>query len=135
MSLPIEEVIESLKRLVPTIPPAALIAIENDLEAKEAEKKEEKAADGPKQKNEYVTILLDPENKLDGLGDFMSLVVQIPEGQDAGETLERIYKSAYDQRASAKRKIKVINTLAEAAEWVKRKFFKENNVHIKNPLY
>lgn len=131
MSLPIEEYIETLKRLAPTIPPATLIAIENDLEAKEEEKKQDAGSAGPKAKNEFITVLLDPENKLAGLGDFTSLVLQIPEGQDAGDTLPRLYAAVYDQRAAAKRKTKPLANLVEAAANLKRKFAKERSITIK----
>ncbi len=130
MSLPIEELVESLKRLAPTIPPATLIAIENDLEAKEQEIAADRATGAPKAKNQFVTIVLDPENRLAGLGDFTSLVVQIPEGQDAGETIARLHQAAYDQRAAAKRKTKPLTNLTEVAANLKRGFSKAPHVQV-----
>lgn len=127
--LPIEEIVESLKRLAPNLPPATIIAIENDLEAKEAEVKADKGS-APKAKSQYVTVILDPEGKLKDAGEFVSLVVKLPEGQDTGETLGRLFKSVYDQRAAAKRKVKVIETVADAASGVKRKFLKEYGLTI-----
>lgn len=128
--LPIDELIDTLRRLAPTIPAATLIAIENDLEAKEAEKKEDTGA-APKQKSQYVTIVLDPEGKLKDLGDFTSLIVQVPEGQDTGETLARLFQASYDQRAAAKRKTKPLTTLTEVAANLKRKFTKTHGVTLK----
>lgn len=130
MSLPIEELIESIKRLVPGIPGPTLTAIETDLETKEAELKADRAGGAPKLKNQYVTVILDPEGKLKDAGEFVSLVIKLPENQDTAETLGRLYKSVYDQRAAAKRKVKVIETVADAAGAVKRKFLKENSITI-----
>lgn len=127
MSLPISDVIESLKRLAPTIPAATLIAIENDLEAKEAEKKDEAGA-APKAKSQYAAIVLDPEHKLDGLGDFTALIVQVPVEQDVGETIPRLCQAAYDQRAAAKRKTKPLTNLTEVAANVKRKHLKTHGI-------
>lgn len=129
--LPIPELIDTIKRLAPNIPAATLIAIENDLEAKEQELAADRAGGAPKAKNQFVTILLDPERKLAGLGDFTSLVVQIPEGQDAGETLTRIHQAAYDQKAATKRKAKPLTNLIEAAFNLKRKFTKGQSVTLK----
>lgn len=131
MSLPIDEYIETLKRLAPNIPPATLIAIENDLETKQAELAADRAGGAPKVKNRLVSIILDPEHKLDGLGDFTSLVIQIPEGQPEGETLDRLFKAVYNQRAAAKRKVKVITSVGDAASALKRRFTKEMGVHVR----
>ncbi len=131
MSLPIEELIESLKRLAPTIPGPLLTAIETDLEAKEQELAADRASGAPKVKNQLVAVLLDPERKLDGLGDFTSLVIQVPEGQDAGETIQRLHKAAYDQRAAAKRKVRPLTTLTEVAANLKRRFAKEQSVTLR----
>ncbi len=131
MSLSIDECIETLKRLAPTIPGPVLTAIESDLEQKEAELAAERGAGAPKAKSAYVTILLDPEHRLDGLGDFTALVVQIPEGQDAGETVPRINQAAYHQKAAAKRKTKPLTNLVEVAAHLKRRFGKEQGVNIR----
>ncbi len=130
MSLPIEEVIESVKRIVPNIPSSALIAIENDLEAKEAEVKADKQ-NVPKVKNTLVTVLLDPQNQITNIQNITSLVIQIPEGQDAGQTLDRLYAAVYDQKAASKRKVKNINSVQDAAFLLKRRFSKNHNIHIK----
>jgi hypothetical protein len=129
MSVSINEVIETLKKL--KAPVDLLIKAETELENIEQEKKEDKQAADPKAKNKFVTILLDPEKKLAGLGDFTSLVVQIPEDHDDALTINKIVQSVYDQNAASKRKTKAINTLGEAASAVKRKFLKTNDVLIK----
>jgi len=129
MSLSIEEVILTLKAL--KVPSDLLVKAETQFEQIEAEKKEEKADAAPKAKNEYATILLDPENKLAGLGDFVSLVVQVPEGSDTGMVLPKIYKAIYDQKAAAKKKPKKLDTVCDAAEGLKRAFTKQNEIMIK----
>lgn len=129
MSLKIDEVIETLRKL--KVPSDLIVKAETELETIEQEKKDEKVDAGPKAKSQFVTILLDPENKLRGLGDFVSLVVQVPEDHDVGLTINKINQSVYDQRAASKRKVKNIETVGEAASAVKRKFFKTNDVLIK----
>lgn len=128
MSLTIAEIISTLQQL--NVPPAVLIAAETQFEQIEAEKKDQAADGAPKAKSQLVTILLDPENKLADLGDFVALVAQIPEEDDAGLTLNKLHKSVYDYRATAK-KPKVVNTVVDAADTVKRKYFKENGLQIK----
>lgn len=129
MPLSIEDVVDTLKNM--KVPAETIIKIENELEAKEAEVKADRLAGAPKQKSELVTVLLDPEHRLDGLGDFTSLVIQIPQGQDAGTTLSRLYQSVYDQRAGMKRKVFPIESVSDAAGVVKRKWFKQNSLHIR----
>lgn len=130
MSLPIEEYIETLKRLAPTISPATLIAIESDLEAKEAEVKESRVA-GPKAANQLVVVVLDPDNKMPDVGQLSALVLQVPETQDAGDTLNRLHAAVYAQRAAAKRKVAPINSVVEAAERLKRRFAKDQSITLK----
>lgn len=135
MSLPIEEVIESLKRIA-KLDPKVLIAIETDLEAKEAEAKSEKAAIDPKAKNQFVIVLLDPTERLtpeffkaSGIDGFTGFVTQIPESEDAGTVLDRLHKASYSFNQSKKRGPNVIN-LGEIGK-VKRKFLKNESVNLK----
>jgi len=126
MSLPIESVIESLKR-VAKLDPKTLIAVENDLEAKEAEAKSEKSPADPKAKNAFVIVLLDPEGNVKG--DVTGFVTQIPESDDAGTVLDRLHKAAYAFNRSKKRGANVVN-LGEIGS-VKRKFLKNEAVNLK----
>jgi hypothetical protein len=126
MSLPIPDIIAVLRGL--NVPPDILVKAETELENIEADKKAEAVA-APKQKSQYVTVVLDPERRLVGQ-EFVSLVVKLPAEQDAGDTLNRLYRSVYDQRAAAKRKRVAVNTVADAAGGVKRKFLKQNGLHI-----
>lgn len=129
MAIKIEEVIEALQKL--KIPGATIAAVESELEQIQEEKKEEKATK-KKGKNQFVTILLDPENKLVNLGDFTAIVTQIPSEDDAGTVLSRIYKAAYDYNATKKGRKFPVKGVAEAVGAVKRKQFKEANVAIKS---
>lgn len=126
MSLPIEEVIETLKR-VAKLDPKVLIAIESDLEVKEAEKKVDKESAGPKAKNAFVVVALDPEGHIKG--DITAFVTQIPENEDAGTVLDKLHKAAYEFNSSKKRGPNVVN-LGEIGT-VKRKFLKKQGVHLK----
>jgi len=126
--LPIEEIVESLKR-VAKLDPKTLIAVENDLEAKEAEIKAEKETEkGPKSKAQFVIILLDPENHVKG--DVTGFVTQIPESEDAGTVLDRLHKASYAFNRSKKRGANVVN-LGEIGS-VKRRFLKDEGIHLKN---
>lgn len=127
MSLPIEDVIESLRRLAPNLPPATLIAIENDLEGKQAELAAERGG-APKLKHQLACVLLDPEHRLDGLPEFAALIVQIPENDDTGAIIPRLHQAAYAQRAAAKRKVKPLTNLVEVAANAKRRFLKEAGI-------
>lgn len=131
MSLPIDEVVESLTRL--GAKPELIVAVENDLEAKEQEKKEEKDSNGPKAKNQFVVVLLDANGVVprDRADELTALVTQIPEADDTGTTLDRIYQATYDFNRSGKRKKWNVEKVGDAAGTVKRKFFKEKGVAIK----
>lgn len=130
MSLPIPDLIESIKRLAPNLPPATLIAIENDLEQKEAEVKADKGS-APKAKTEHALIVIDHDGKLAGLGDFVGFAVQVPEGTDLTTIPDRIVKATYAQNAGGKRKKWNIKTLGEIGD-VKRKYLKEHQIAVKS---
>jgi hypothetical protein len=127
MSLSINEVAQVLAA---KLAPEKVREVVQELNTIEAEKKEDRAENGPKQKNQYAFVLLDPNNALKGQ-QFVGLVVQYPENESPNEILPKIYNAAYTQNRTAKRKRWSLNTVAEAAESVKRKFFKEQNIHVK----
>lgn len=114
------------------LPQTTVQLIIADLKQQEALKKEERAAEaGHKSKNQFVVILNDPKNELAGK-DFSAYVVQIPEDQPIDSTLQKIYTSAYDHNAGTRSGRKnPIRTVSEALEFVKRKFFKQNNLLVK----
>jgi len=126
MSLPIEEVIATMREL--KVPVDLIIKVETELEAKEAELKREKEENkNPKSKNQFAVVLLDPENHVKG--DVTAFVTQMPEGDDAGDALNRLHKASYEFNRSKKRGKNVTN-LGDIGT-VKRKFFKNENVHLK----
>lgn len=126
MALPIDEVVATLRDL--KLPSETIIKVETELEAKEAEIKAEKQASaGPKAKNQFVVVALDPQGVIKG--DVTAFVVQMAETDDAGTVLERLHKSAYDYNL-AKKRGKSVTNLGEIGA-VKRKFTKEHGVHLK----
>lgn len=131
MSLPIDELIETIKRLAPTIPGSTLTAIQTDLETKEAEKAAEREENAePKAKNTFVPIILDPAGRLAG-HEFPALIVQVPQGLPLTDILPRLHRAAYDQNAQAKRKRYAFDTLAELAAHGKARFQRECQVRFK----
>jgi hypothetical protein len=84
----------------------------------------------PKQKNEFLIVLSDPQNELQGK-DFTGWVVQMKQGDDAGLVLDKIKAAAHDTNAAKKRKKNMITTLADAFYGIKRAFLKPKNVLIK----
>lgn len=130
MTIDITEVIESIKRLVPTIDGPTLTAIETDLENKQAEIAADKDTT-PKAKTEHALIVIDQDGKLAGLGDFVGFAVQVPEGTDLASIPDRIAKATYAQNAGGKRKKWNIKTFGEIGD-VKRKYLKEHQIAIKS---
>jgi len=128
MSLTIDEVIATLQAL--KVSPQILVAAETQLEALEAEKKDEKEA-APKQKNQTHLVLLDPEGKLKDLGDFVGFSVQIPIDANPNMTLGRIHAAAYAQNAAPGKKKWNVKDLSEVGA-IKRKYLKDQNVAVKS---
>lgn len=129
MSIDITEVIESIKRLVPTIDGPTLTAIETDLEAKQAELAADKDPT-PKAKTEHALVIIDPEGKLADLGDFVGFAAQVPEGTDLSSIPTRIAKASYAQNAGGKRKRWNIQSYGEIGD-LKPKYLREQDVKIK----
>lgn len=99
----------------------------------ENDNKAEKEDNGPKTKNQFGVVLLDPDGKVKGL-ELTALVVQIPEDDSLATTLDRIYRASYDFNATKKGQKLPVKTLYEAASHVKRKFFKEANIMVKTKV-
>lgn len=115
------------------LPAAQIQAIVTDLTKVEEEKKEERVV-GAKAKNMLIPIILDPEGRLNGVGDFAGLVVQAPEGAKASDIIPSLHKAAYAQENAAKRKKRTFANLVEFAEHHKRAFTKEQQLHIKTKI-
>jgi hypothetical protein len=84
----------------------------------------------PKQKNEFLIILSDPNKELVGK-DYVGYVVQMKQGDDAGLVLDKIKAAAHDTNAAKKRKKSMLTTMADAFHGIKRAFLKPKNILIK----
>ncbi len=121
MSLSIEEVIKSMKRL--ELPQDVIQKMVADLRAKEAEIKDEKAANqGTKSKNQFVIVSV-PNTSY-------GWVAQLPEEAAPQAVLEGIYAAAHAFNKSKKGSKHPVNTVGETCESVPRKFWKESGIGI-----
>lgn len=98
----------------------------SDLEQAINAAREEKT---PKQKNQFVMIVSDPEGEIKK--DYVGWVVQMPEEDSPALAVERIIKGAYEYNQSKRGQKKPVKSIGEAIEAVTRKYFKEENVSIK----
>lgn len=94
------------------------------------EVKEDKGDALPKEKNEFLVILSDPNDELQGK-ELVSWVVQMRVGDDSGQVIEKIKAAARETNEAKKRKKHMITTLGEAFEGIKRKYLKPKNILIK----
>jgi hypothetical protein len=127
MKVSIEE-IESVL-LKSKVDPKVVGEVVKELETIAEEVKQERQG-VPKAKNEYLILLSDPNGDLTGK-DFTGWVVQMKQGDDAGQVVAKLKEAAQNHIAAQKRKRKVINTLGDAILYVKRKWFKEKNLTVK----
>lgn len=104
---------------------------EIDMELKAEE--EERANRPPAVKKQFSIIVSDPEGDLADK-DFTGWVVQIPEDDSVTVGPERIIKAAYEFNTTPKGRRMPIETIGEACEIVTAKFFKEQNIWIKNKV-
>lgn len=116
------------------IPAEQLRSIVADLRQVEEARKEDKEP-GDKVKNQLVPIILDNENKLAGIVGLSAIVVQVPENTPVNDILQKLYNSAYTQNRDAKRKKWAFKTIVDIVGYGKRKFFKEENIHVKTGKY
>jgi hypothetical protein len=84
----------------------------------------------PKEKSEYLIVLNDPDNVLDG-AELMGWVVQQKEGHDAGTVLKRLSDAAKDQNEGAKRKKSSLTSMIQLFEGIKSKFLKSHGIKVK----
>ena len=84
----------------------------------------------PKQKNEYLIILHDPNNEIAGK-EFSGWVVQNKSGDDQGLVLSHVRSASVDNNEAQKRKKRPITNFIEAFSSIKRKFLKDRNILIK----
>jgi hypothetical protein len=97
-------------------------ACEEDAAAEEKE---------PRQKNQYVVLISDPDGALPPSADFAAWVLQIPESESVHSTGERIANAAYTFNATRKGRLLPVKTVGEAMENVPAKLFREAQVSVK----
>ncbi|OHE74296.1 MAG: hypothetical protein A2007_04355 [Verrucomicrobia bacterium GWC2_42_7] len=85
----------------------------------------------PPIKKQFVILVSDPNNELDGK-DFVGWVVQIPENESPMRTEEKIFRSAYEHNLSRKGRRYPVKTIAEACEAIPTRIFKDQNIWVKN---
>jgi hypothetical protein len=100
--------------------------IEHIQQILEDEKKNKESA--PKLKNEFGVILYAPD--LVGK-EYTASVYQVKTGFDHSTVLKKISEASHDQNGSKKSKKKVIQSIGEAFQTLKRKFIKEKQINFK----
>ena len=111
------------------VPPQTIAEVVREAEEIIQEEKDNRVT-APKQKNEYLIVLSDPQNELAGK-DFTGWVIQQKDGEDAGLALDKIRQAAHDTNAAKKRKRNMITTLVDAFASTKRLFLKSRHIAIK----
>lgn len=128
MKVSLEEV--EAKLLENHVEPARVQTIIHQLEEVVAELKADKETETPKSKWEYVIVLHDAENVLEGK-EIAGWVVQQEADADAGLVLSKLSDAAKNQNEAQKRKRNYITDLTNLFEYLKPKFLKEKKVRIK----
>lgn len=123
----IEEVEATLLRQ--KIDPKVVVSVVKELTDVIQEEKDNKV-EVPKQKNEFLFVLNDPADEFKGK-DLTGWVVQMKQGDDAGQVLGKIKDAALDTNEAKKRKKGLLTNFADAFYGVKRIFLKPKNILIK----
>lgn len=113
------------------VPKETATKVIEDLKTAIEEEKRLKDADPhktPRTKNEFGVILYDNTGELTGK-DFVASVFQIPTGSDMGIVLDKIrtIAKAHNENTRSGKK-NPVKTFTECFEFVKRRFWKEENV-------
>lgn len=127
MSLKIEDIEKVLRDQKLDV--AVIKKVVNELEAVEEENKAERGAGVPKAKNQFVIVVKGSAELKDA--NLAGWVVQIPEGDDANQTLPRLKRAATATVNAQKRKKRAISTVADAMQYSKRAFTKIENIQVK----
>ncbi len=124
-NIPIEELEQILQETLNDAPKVAEILKKIEVVAEElkAEKAETKL---PKSKFQYSIIAF---NVPEGV-ELTGLVVKLGENEDVNTILGKISNAARNQNESKKKKKNLITTIGEAAQGVKRKWLKAENINI-----
>jgi hypothetical protein len=126
----VNEVAEILKRN--DLEPALLrqiieeinLAVQPDADDDEDGEKE------PRQKNQFVIVVSDPENVIGGK-DLTGWVVQIPESDSVSLVKEKLHRAMYEFNTTKKGRMMPVKTIGDGIENVKRGLFKEQGIAIK----
>ena len=94
---------------------------------------EEKVQREPLVKKQFIIAVSDPRGTLPD-EDYVGWVLQIPESDNPGTTIERVKRAAYEYNISKKGRKYPVNSIGEACEAVGAKFQKEQSVAIKTKL-
>ncbi len=132
MKISLEEVQEALEtsKLEPTKVNEVIKKLAQLVEEKKEEKDETKL---PRQKNEFLIVLDSSVTEdLKGRNDLTGWVVQIPTGQDAGLTLDKLQIAATDfNNNTRKGKKSPLKKWGDIFAYIARKFTKKVGVQIK----
>lgn len=131
MSLKIEDIEQVLRDQKLDV--AVIRKVVDELEAVEEEKKADRGAGVPKQKNQFVIVVKGDASMKDK--SLAGWVLQIPEGDDVAQTLPRLKRAAAATVNAQKRKRRPIATVADAMQYSKRAFTKAENVQVKTKEY
>lgn len=125
----VAEIIRELEGIVEEV--AAEDAKETGSEVEEDGLPADVGADAtPKEKMEYLIVVNDPDNVLDG-AELMGWVVQQKADEDAGTVLARLCDAAKDQNEGAKRKKSALTDMIQVFEGLKGKFLKSRKLRVK----
>lgn len=94
--------------------------------------KQQDAADNkePKAKNQYVVVV---KTDADLTGKtIVSTIIQIPESDDPNKVIDKIKDAAREQNRSAKRKKSFVANFTDGLRYIKRKYLKNQGVHLKS---
>jgi hypothetical protein len=122
----VAEIEQVLKLLVPEVVSAEQSPVPEETPSGEEDGTDEKA---PKVKSQYVIIVSDPNKAIKQ--DLMGWVVQVPEDEDASETVANIKKGAYNFNASKKGNRYPVTSIGQAIGDVPSKFLKPYAIKVK----
>ena len=96
----------------------------------ELEAEAQKANREPPVKKQFVMIVSDPNGNMPD-EDYVGWVVQIPEDDSPGTTLEKLFRASYEFNISKKGRKYPVKSVGEACEAVGSRFLKEQGIAIK----
>ena len=125
----VQEVLES-SELEPELAQKILKQIEDQTELAAEEAKAERV---PAQKKQFVILVSDPNGTIRE-HVLVGWVMQIPEDDAPATVTDRLIRAAYEFNISKKGRKYPVKTVGEACEAVGARFFKEQDIWIKNKI-